>query len=55
VHNEANWPVDWDVEHTNVAADPAHADVVARLLNLLIKCGPRPDLCPPELLQGLVH
>ena len=49
------WPVDWDWEHTNVAKDPEHAAVVAQLHKVVTQCGPRPDLCPPALLAGLVH
>jgi hypothetical protein len=55
LHDEANWPIDWSFEHTNVVADPAHAAVVSRLHKVLVQCGPRPDLCPAALLQGLVH
>ena len=54
-HDEAPWPVDWDWEHTNVAKEPQHAAVVAQLHKVVTQCGPRPDLCPPELLAGLVH
>ena len=55
LHPEANLPIDWAVEHANVVADPAHAKVVAQLTKVLEQCAPRPDLCPPVLLAGLVH
>lgn len=53
-HDEAPIPVDWAVEHVNAAADPAHKQIVATLHKVLVRCGQRPDLCPPELLEGLV-
>jgi hypothetical protein len=45
----------WDWEHTNVVAELGNAAVVARLHKVIVECGQRPDLCPPELLAGLVH
>ena len=53
-HDEAPWPNRWDVEHHNIVKDPAHADVVDRLHTVIVKCGQRPDTCPPDLLAGLV-
>ena len=49
------WPVDWGWEHTNVVSDPRHGAVAAQLHKAVTQCGPRPDLCPPQLLTGLVH
>ena len=54
-HHEENYPIDFGVEHTNVIHDPANKAVVAQLDKVLRQCGPRPDLCPPALLAGLVH
>ena len=45
----------WDWEHTNVVAELGNAAVVARLHKVIVECDKRPDLCPPELLAGLVH
>jgi hypothetical protein len=53
-HDEAPLPVDWAVEHVNVAKEPAMAAIVEQLHKVLVECGPRPDLCPPALLKGLV-
>lgn len=55
VHNEPNFPVDFSVETHNVVADPTYASVVSQLKEVLVRCGARPDLCPPTLLDGLVH
>jgi hypothetical protein len=54
-HDEAPLPVDWNWEHTNVVDDPMYAKVATQLRTAIVKCGQRPDLCPPELLAGLVH
>ena len=54
-HLEENYPIDFGVEHANVVHDPAHKAVVAQLDTVLRQCGQRPDLCPPGLLEGLVH
>lgn len=54
-HDEDPWPVDWDWEHTNVVKDPKHQVVATQLRKVITQCGQRPDLCPPELLAGLVH
>ena len=54
LHPEANYPIDFAAGHTNVVAEPAHGSVVAQLDKVLRQCGPRPDMCPPPLLQGLV-
>jgi iduronate 2-sulfatase/deleted-in-malignant-brain-tumors protein 1 len=54
VHNEAPLPVDWAVEHVNVVDESGMSAVVKQLHEVLVKCGPRPDLCPPALLKGLV-
>ena len=54
-HDEAPLPVDWDWEHTNLADDRGHAKVASQLHTVIVKCGQRPDLCPPGLLAGLVH
>ena len=54
-HPEPSWPVDFAVEHQNVVTASANEAVVAQLHRVLVRCGPRPDLCPPALLAGLVH
>ena len=38
-----------------MVAELGNAAVVARLHKVIVECGQRPDLCPPELLAGLVH
>ena len=56
-HPEAPLPVAWAVEHTNLirSKDPAHVDLVKRLRTAVTTHGPRPDLIPPHVLQGLVN
>ena len=53
-HDESPLPVDWAVEHVNVVNEPGMSAVAKQLHEVLVKCGPRPDLCPPSLLKGLV-
>ena len=53
-HIEDPLPVDWAVEHTNVVHADGYKDIAARLHTILIQCAQRPDLCPPDLLAGLV-
>ena len=54
-HNEPAWPIDWDWEHENVVEQPQYVHVVAQLHKVIVQCGQRPDICPVELLAGLVH
>lgn len=46
-HNGSPLPVDWGVEHTNLAnsTDPSIQRVAQELRAILVKCAARPDLC----------
>lgn len=46
-HNEPPLPVDWSVEHENLAnsQDPKIRKVADDLHTILVKCAARPDLC----------
>ena len=51
---EPSWPIDFAVERENVVHATANKVVVDQLHTVLVRCAPRPDLCPPALLDGLV-
>lgn len=53
LHTDHPVPVSFDMENANVAGEPQHAALVAKLHATLEKCHARPDLCSEDDYAGL--